>query len=100
MLSGDTLTGGHLDTIHQRHPDIDVAVMHLGGTRVLLHTVSMDAIQGVDYLRRIRPVSAVPVHFDDYRVFRSSLSDFLTAVTRAGLDGVVRQVRRGEQISL
>jgi len=26
--------------------DVDVAVVHLGGTRVLLHTVTMDATQG------------------------------------------------------
>jgi len=100
MLSGDTLTGDHLDTIHRRHPDIDVAVVHLGGTRVLLHTVSMDAAQGVDYLRRIAPSRAIPVHFNDYGVFRSELSDFLRAASLAGLDGVVRPVRPGDTISL
>jgi L-ascorbate metabolism protein UlaG (beta-lactamase superfamily) len=100
LLSGDTLTGPHLDTIHQRHPQIDVAVVHLGGTRVLWHTVTMDAVQGLDYLRRIQPKTAVPVHYDDYRVFRSPLSDFLEAVTGAGLAAVVRPVRRGDHLSL
>jgi L-ascorbate metabolism protein UlaG (beta-lactamase superfamily) len=52
-LSGDTLTGDHLDEIARRHPDIDLAVMHLGGTRVLFHTVTMDGDQGVDALERI-----------------------------------------------
>src|SRR5205085_1688170 len=75
-LSGDTLTGDHLDEIARRHPDLDVAVMHLGGTRVLFHTVTMDGEQGVDFLRRVRPKQAVPVHYDDYRVFRSPLADF------------------------
>ena len=98
MLSGDTLTGAHLDTIHRRHPDIDAAVVHLGGTRVLWHTVTMDAAQGLDYLSRINPRLAVPVHYDDYRVFRSPLSDFLDAVTAAGLTGVVQPVRRGGQV--
>jgi L-ascorbate metabolism protein UlaG (beta-lactamase superfamily) len=100
LLSGDTLTGEHLDTIHQRHPDIDVAVVHLGGTRVLLHTVTMDAAQGVDYLRRIKPKRAVPVHYDDYGVFRSPLSDFLDAVGRAGLKDVITPVQRGDRIEL
>jgi L-ascorbate metabolism protein UlaG (beta-lactamase superfamily) len=100
MLSGDTLTGAHLDTIHQRHPDIDVAVVHLGGARVLWHTVTMDAAQGLDYLRRIKPQRAVPVHYDDYGVMRSPLSEFLAAVTGAGLTGVVQPVRRGDRISL
>ena len=52
-VSGDTLTGTHLDEIRRRHPDIDLAVMHLGGTRVLFHMVTMDAGQGVDFLRRV-----------------------------------------------
>ena len=56
-VSGDTLTGTHLDEIHRRHPDIDLAVVHLGGTRVLFHTVTMDAGQGVDFLRA-RPAGA------------------------------------------
>jgi L-ascorbate metabolism protein UlaG (beta-lactamase superfamily) len=29
-LSGDTLTGEHLDEIRERHPEIDTAVVHLG----------------------------------------------------------------------
>jgi len=100
MLSGDTLTGEHLDLIHERHPQIDVAVMHLGGTRVLWHTVTMDATQGVDYLRRVQPDRAIPVHYDDYRVFRSPLSHFLDAAAKAGLTGVVHPVERGERIQL
>ena len=57
-LSGDTLTGDHVSTVAERHSDIDVAVVHLGGTRVLLRTVTMDADQGVDFLRRGRPATA------------------------------------------
>jgi L-ascorbate metabolism protein UlaG (beta-lactamase superfamily) len=99
-LSGDTLTGDHLDEVARRHPDIDVAVVHLGGTRVLLHTVTMDAGQGVDFLRRVRPRQAVPVHHDDYRVFRSSLAEFLGAVADAGLAEKVRTVDRGGTVDL
>ena len=99
-VSGDTLTGDHLDEIARRHPDIDVAVVHLGGTRVLFHTVTMDDEQGVDFLRRIEPGRAVPVHHDDYRVFRSPLSAFTERCRAEGLDGVVRTVRRGQTIDL
>lgn len=100
MLSGDTLTGAHLDVIRERHPEIDVAVVHLGGTRVLFHTVTMDAAQGLDYLRRTAPRRVVPVHFDDYRAFRSPLADFLTAVDRAGLRDLVTPVPRGGTVAL
>ncbi|MXG88465.1 MBL fold metallo-hydrolase [Nocardioides flavescens] len=99
-VTGDTLTGDHVDLIAERHPDLDVAVVHLGGTRVLFHTVTMDATQGVDLLDRVRPGSVVPVHFDDYRVFRSPRSAFLEAAARAGLPSVVRPVERGETLTL
>ena len=99
-ISGDTLTGSHISEIGERHPDIDVAVVHLGGTRVLFHTVTMDGEQGVDFLRRARPRTAVPVHHDDYRVFRSPLSDLLGRLDSAGLDTEVRPVDRGQTIAL
>jgi len=99
-VSGDTLTGNHLDAIRERHPDIDVAVVHLGGTRVLAHTVTMDALQGVDFLRRVAPRSAIPVHFDDYKVMRSPLSDFLAAAGRADFGDLIRPVERGQTVRL
>jgi L-ascorbate metabolism protein UlaG (beta-lactamase superfamily) len=99
-VSGDTLTGTHLDEIHRRHPDIDLAVVHLGGTRVLFHTVTMDAPQGVDFLRRVQPARALPVHYDDYRVFRSPLQDFVTELARSGLPVPIRTPARGETVDL
>jgi hypothetical protein len=60
----------------------------------------MDAEQGADFLRRVSPGSAIPVHYDDYGVFRSPLSDFVERVGREGLATVVRPVRRGETVAL
>jgi L-ascorbate metabolism protein UlaG (beta-lactamase superfamily) len=99
-VSGDTLDGAHLDAVRDRFPGIDVAVVHLGGTRVLAHTVTMDGAQGASFLRRIGPTAAVPVHHDDYRVFRSPLSDFLAETRAAGLATEVRTVARGDTVSL
>jgi len=99
-ISGDTLTGDHISAIAERHPALDAAVMHLGGTRVLFHTVTMDAVQGVDFLRRVQPDVAIPVHYDDYRVFRSPLEEFRRAAVEAGLGQSLRPVRRGETVSL
>ena len=99
-LSGDTLTGEHLNEIRERHPEIDAAVVHLGGTRLLFWTVTMDADQGVNFLQRIRPRLAVPVHYDDYGIFRSPLSEFLSAM-KANLSGqLVEAPARGETVLL
>jgi L-ascorbate metabolism protein UlaG (beta-lactamase superfamily) len=99
-ISGDTLTGDHVSEIATRHPEIDVAVVHLGGTRVLFHTVTMDDVQGVDFLQRVRPGAAVPVHHDDYGVFRSPLADFEARAERSGLGALLVPVRRGGTVSL
>lgn len=99
-ITGDTLTGDHVDAIRARHPEPDVAVVHLGGTRVLFRTVTMDAEQGVDLLRRVRPERVVPVHFDDYTVFKSPLVDFVTAAGDAGFGPRIDVPMRGETLPL
>ncbi|MFN8075896.1 MAG: MBL fold metallo-hydrolase [Kineosporiaceae bacterium] len=99
-LSGDTLTGDHLDEITARVGRPDVAVLHLGGTRVLARTVTMDAVQGVDAVRRLQPHAVMPVHTDDYRAFRSGLGAFEAEAERAGLTWLVRPVVRGSDLDI
>ncbi len=99
-VSGDTLPGSHLEEVRELFPDIDAAVVHLGGTRVLFRTVTMDGPMGVDFVERTQPSVVVPVHHDDYRVFRSPLSDFVTRARARGLASRIRAPRRGETVSL
>jgi L-ascorbate metabolism protein UlaG (beta-lactamase superfamily) len=99
-LSGDTLTGDHVDAIFRRFPAIDAAVVHLGGTRVLLHTVTLDDRQGVDLVRRLDPGRVIPVHHSDYRVFRSPLSDFVERAEEEGLSPRVSPVDPGSSVPL
>jgi L-ascorbate metabolism protein UlaG (beta-lactamase superfamily) len=97
-ISGDTLTGDHLDEVAERYPDIDAAIVHLGGTKVLSRTVTMDGAQGANAVRRVAPRMTFPVHYDDYGRFASPLSDFLDRAPN--MPGVVRPVRRGETVPL
>ncbi|HLU46241.1 MAG TPA: MBL fold metallo-hydrolase [Natronosporangium sp.] len=99
-LTGDTLYRPALAQIPQRFPDIDVMLLHLGGTRILGVLLSMDARQGLDLVQMIRPQLAVPIHYDDYRVFRSPLRHFLAGAERWGLRGVIRPIARGQTITL
>jgi L-ascorbate metabolism protein UlaG (beta-lactamase superfamily) len=99
-ISGDTLTGDHLREIHDRHPDIDVGIVHLGGTRVLWQTVTMDGAMGVEWVRAVRPEVVIPVHYDDYGVFRSPLSDFVGELERAGTPTRLLLPARGDTVSL
>ncbi len=100
-VTGDTLLIEELHAIPQRYPAIDAAVVHLGGTRLpggLM--VTMDATQGADLIELIEPGLAVPVHYDDYRLFRSPLSDFRAEAQRRGLTDRVRFVERGDTVAL
>jgi L-ascorbate metabolism protein UlaG (beta-lactamase superfamily) len=95
-ISGDTLVHNRLREIPRRYPEIDLALLHLGGTRVLGILVTMDAEQGVEALRIIDPRTAVPIHYNDYGVFKSPLEDFEKAVAEAGLEDRVRYLAHGE----
>jgi L-ascorbate metabolism protein UlaG (beta-lactamase superfamily) len=99
-ITGDTIMYEGLREIPRRHPEIDVALIHLGGTRVLGVTVTMDADQGVELLETIRPAIGVPIHYDDYEAFKSPLEDFVSAVRASGLEDRVRYMRRGEILDL
>jgi hypothetical protein len=60
----------------------------------------MDAPQGVDFLHRVQPRFAIPIHYDDYKVFKSPLSAFVEAARRAEVERVIRPVRRGDTVAL
>jgi L-ascorbate metabolism protein UlaG (beta-lactamase superfamily) len=95
-ISGDTLIHDDLHEIPRRYKNIDLALLHLGGTRVLGILVTMDASQGVECLRIIQPDMAIPIHYNDYDVFKDPLENFIRAVERAGLQNKVRYLDHGE----
>lgn len=95
-ISGDTLLFEDLEKIPERYPHIDLALMHLGGTRILGVLLTMDAQQGVQAIRIIQPETAIPIHYNDYTVFKSPLEDFMEAVKKAGLESKLHYLRHGE----
>ncbi|MGW5788388.1 MBL fold metallo-hydrolase [Streptomyces sp. NPDC003757] len=98
-LSGDTLMYEGLREIAERYPDIHLAVLHLGGTTLPGGlVVTMDAEQGADLLDLLRPRRALPVHYDDYTVFRSPLDDFLTEAARRGHAARLLRCAPGEHV--
>ena len=99
-VSGDTLHRPWLREIVDRCGPLDAAVVHLGGTRVLGILVTMDGRQGADLVELLSPAVTVPVHYDDYSVFRSPLGDFEAEWRARGLPGRLQTVRRGERVDL
>jgi L-ascorbate metabolism protein UlaG (beta-lactamase superfamily) len=99
-ITGDTLYRPFLGAVLERCGPLDVLIPHLGGTKALGLTVTMDARQGADLVELLKPPVTVPVHFDDYDRFTSPLGDFLAEVGRRELPGELRAAQRGETISL
>jgi L-ascorbate metabolism protein UlaG (beta-lactamase superfamily) len=100
-LSGDTLMYDGLREIARRHPEIHLAVLHLGGTTLPGGmVVTMDARQGADLLDLIRPRRVLPVHYDDYSVFRSPLAAFLAEAGRRGHGARMVRCARGERVTV
>jgi L-ascorbate metabolism protein UlaG (beta-lactamase superfamily) len=96
-VSGDTMVHDDIEEIPKRFPGIDLALLHLGGTRLLgIVTVTMDAADGVRMLKLVAPRHAIPIHYDDYDVFKSPLSDFQRTVNEAGLADKLTYLQRGD----
>ena len=96
-ISGDTLVYDDIRAIPQRFPNIDLALLHLGGTRILgVVKVTMDGKDGVRMMQVVRPKKTVPIHYNDYDVFKSPLEDFAREVKAAGLEEQVSYLAHGE----
>jgi L-ascorbate metabolism protein UlaG (beta-lactamase superfamily) len=95
-ITGDTLVHDDLQEIPRRYPEIDLALFHLGGTRIIGILLTMDAEQGVEAIRIINPREVIPIHYNDYEVFKSPLEDFKRAVEAAGFQDRVKYLSHGE----
>jgi L-ascorbate metabolism protein UlaG (beta-lactamase superfamily) len=105
-ISGDTLLVDELNEIPVRFDSIDAGVLHLGGTRIPMGalpfglTVTMDAQQGAGLAQKLDLPKVIPIHFDDYTVFASPLSDFLEEMKRRGLSDRIIQIERGGTVTV
>ena len=85
-----------LSEIPKCYPQIDLALLHLGGTKLLGLLLTMNGQQGVQAFTLINPHEAIPIHYNDYSVFKSPLEDFQRAIKEAGLEQRIRYLHHGE----
>ena len=102
-ITSDTLLVDELEEMRARYAGkkIDLMIMHLGGTILpephSPSLVSMDASQGLQLVQLIRPDLTIPIHYDDYDIFKSPLKEFKDAIKNAGLEAKVVYLERGEE---
>ena len=68
-ITGDTLLIPELSSIPERYPNIDLMLIHLGGTTIPgpsapLVMVTMDAEQGVKLVRMVGADLTIPIHYE------------------------------------
>jgi L-ascorbate metabolism protein UlaG (beta-lactamase superfamily) len=96
-ITGDTLMFDGIQQIARRNRDIDLAILHLGGTKLPGGImVTMDGVQGADLFETIRPGRAVPVHYNDYGVFSSPLDEFRGEMERRGFGDQATYIEPGQ----
>jgi L-ascorbate metabolism protein UlaG (beta-lactamase superfamily) len=78
-ITGDTMLVDSLEDIPRRYPDIDLGLIHTGGTTFLVTVVTMTGEQGVRAVEITKPRTAIPIHYNDFSVFLSGLDDFKKA---------------------
>ncbi len=95
-ITGDTMVFDEIKDIPKHFPDINLALFHLGGTTVLGIVVTMDAKEGLEMFRIINPKKVIPIHYNDYDVFKSSLEEFQAEVRKADLEDKMHYVHHGQ----
>jgi L-ascorbate metabolism protein UlaG (beta-lactamase superfamily) len=95
-ISGDTMLHDRLKDIPRFYPDIDLGLIHTGGTTMLVTVVTMTGEQGVRAVEITRPRAAIPIHYNDFSVFMSGLDDFKKAAEASTADTEFRYLAHGE----
>jgi L-ascorbate metabolism protein UlaG (beta-lactamase superfamily) len=95
-ITGDTMLVDSLEEIPRRYPDIDLGLIHTGGTTFLVTVVTMTGEQGVRAVEITKPRTAIPIHYNDFSVFRSGLDDFKKAAEAATVSTKFVYLAHGE----
>jgi len=95
-ITGDTMLVDSLEEIPRRYPGIDLGLIHTGGTTFLVTVVTMTGEQAVGAVEITKPRTAIPIHYNDFSVFRSGLEDFQKAAENSATSTEFVYLAHGE----
>jgi L-ascorbate metabolism protein UlaG (beta-lactamase superfamily) len=95
-ITGDTMVFDDIKEIPKHYPNVDLALLHLGGTTIMGIMLTMDAKEGLEMFKIINPKKVIPIHYNDYDVFKSPIEDFQAKVKEAGIEDHVFYLKHGE----
>ena len=95
-ITGDTMLHDRLRDIPRWYPDIDLGLIHAGGTTLFLTVVTMTGAQAVRAVEITKPRTAIPIHYNDFSVFMSGLDDFKQAAAQSPAKTEFHYLSHGE----
>jgi len=95
-ITGDTMLIDELADIPRSYPDIDLGLIHAGGTTLFMTVVTMTGEQAVRAVEVTRPRTAIPIHYNDYSVFMSGLDEVKAAAAKSSADTEFHYLAHGE----
>ncbi|KAJ5884692.1 hypothetical protein N7495_009202 [Penicillium taxi] len=104
-ITGDTLFVDELQEIAQRYEGevIDLMLAHLGGVMIpspsmdpLTVMITMNAEEGIELMKLVKPDITIPIHYDDYDIFASPLEDFRRLVDANKFENHTLFLERGD----
>ena len=95
-VTGDTMLIDQLREIPRLYPDIDLGLIHAGGTTLFMCAVTMTGEQAVQAAEITRPGTAIPIHYNDFSVFMSGLEDFKDAAGKSSAATEFHYLAHGE----
>jgi len=85
-ITGDTLLCDEMNEIKKRYPTLDCTLLYLGGTKFMGVLMTLDADQGVECMQLIQSKVTIPIHHNDYDIYKSNLKQFQDKVKQISGD--------------
>lgn len=99
-ISGDTLLFDDLREAPKRFPDVDLALLHVGGEVIHGHLASPDEQQALGLHVLFDPHQTIPIHGDDFDAYHYPTARFAQAMREGDLGDRVIVPERGEVVVL
>ncbi|GGK80419.1 hypothetical protein Sme01_45240 [Sphaerisporangium melleum] len=101
-VSGDNASLAYVESIAERFPAVDVALLFGGAVRVpmLDEPLTLNAAEMVTAARLLKPRHVVPLHVEGWSHFTENQADVHTAFSEAGLGDLLVAPTPGRAITL
>jgi L-ascorbate metabolism protein UlaG (beta-lactamase superfamily) len=105
-VSGDTVFFSGIRRIHECHPDIGTAILHLGSVHFWPPyppvRVTFNGVEAARTVRLLQPKTVIPIHYERsiWTHFKESVESYNREFSEAGVSHLVRWLEHGKRMPL